>query len=373
MSKVFRILSIDGGGIRGIIPAVVLNELELLTGKHTFELFDLIAGTSTGGIIALGLTKPPDKYGKFSTAQHMINLYLTDGPKIFPTDRRALVRGIGTRFLIPLFDVLYAHDGIESVLAKEFGSIKISQSLTNVLITSYEIERLLPYAFSSYKAKEDPNCDFLMKDVARATSACPVFFRPFKLRGKNLSINAAISGTHKHQKIDVPYLAFADGGVYANNPTMCGLAEANEIITDMDEIDSFLIVSLGTGEASAKRLRGVPYSTVRDHGAAWINPSRNIPLVRFMLQGASDSVDRALSSMLKLVPDCENRIRYQRFQAELALGCDAIDDARKENLDRLEIAAHNLIADNRERLVMLADSLKELSDSQLTLKKPNVA
>jgi uncharacterized protein len=83
VSRPVRILSIDGGGIRGVIPATILARIELLTGKPICELFDLIAGTSTGGILTLGLTKPgADRTPSHSAAQ-MIALYEDEGGRIF--------------------------------------------------------------------------------------------------------------------------------------------------------------------------------------------------------------------------------------------------------------------------------------------------
>lgn len=360
MSRVFRVLSIDGGGIRGLIPLLVLKELERLAGRQIFELFDLIAGTSTGGIVALGLTKPQKVSD--SRVDHLIDLYLRQGSRIFPNLRRLFVRGWGARFIVPAFDVLYHHSGIESVLAEEFGEVKLSEALTNVIATSYEIEHLIPFIFSSHKALTQPGCDFLMRDVARATSACPVFFRPHLIAGKGLYLESRGS-SHKKEHIDVPHLAFADGGVFANNPTFCALAEANRLLEDCQGVNSFLIVSLGTGETPASERRGVAYETVKEHGGAWINPRRNIPLVRFMIQGATDSVDYALQCMLSLVPEAENRIRYQRYQAILEPGSDAIDNAGKTNLRRLQTAAARLIEKEKHNLIILADSLKELADA----------
>lgn len=83
MQKVWRILSIDGGGIRGIIPAIILASIEERTGKPISALFDLIAGTSTGGILALGLTKPNSSGEPEFSAQHLCTLYERDIPHIF--------------------------------------------------------------------------------------------------------------------------------------------------------------------------------------------------------------------------------------------------------------------------------------------------
>lgn len=84
MSKTIKILSIDGGGIRGIIPALILAEIEQRTGKPICQMFDLIAGTSTGGILALGLTRPDDTGQPAYRAEDLVRLYKTEGPVIFP-------------------------------------------------------------------------------------------------------------------------------------------------------------------------------------------------------------------------------------------------------------------------------------------------
>ena len=80
----YRVLALDGGGIRGLIPARVLEDLETRTGKRIAEMFDLIAGTSTGGILALGLSRPDDAKHPQFTAADMCNMYLHEGAKIFP-------------------------------------------------------------------------------------------------------------------------------------------------------------------------------------------------------------------------------------------------------------------------------------------------
>lgn len=80
------ILSIDGGGIKGIVPAMLLAEIEVITGKPICKLFDFIAGTSTGGILTLGLTKPSreDSAKPQFTAKEMVNLYRKEGRIIYP-------------------------------------------------------------------------------------------------------------------------------------------------------------------------------------------------------------------------------------------------------------------------------------------------
>ncbi|TMD99754.1 MAG: patatin, partial [Chloroflexi bacterium] len=103
-----RILSIDGGGIRGIIPATVLSEIERRTGRHVAELFDVIAGTSTGGILACGLTLPDSAGHPARTAAELVRMYVDEGPRIFPHEFLGRIRS--------LVDEKYPQKGIESVL-----------------------------------------------------------------------------------------------------------------------------------------------------------------------------------------------------------------------------------------------------------------
>ena len=108
-----RILAIDGGGIRGLIPAIVLADLERRTGRRTAELFDLIAGTSTGGILACGLTRTGEGGGPVFSAADLIGLYESEGPEIF---HRSLLRRIAS--VGGLTDERYDDRGLSAALAR---------------------------------------------------------------------------------------------------------------------------------------------------------------------------------------------------------------------------------------------------------------
>lgn len=131
MPDPIRILSIDGGGIRGIIPAMVLAELERRTSRPTCELFDLIAGTSTGGILTLALTKP-DAAGKPAySAARLIELYEREGDAIFsPSWHRWPIIG----FVFHLFEVRYSARSIGRILRQYFGETRLRDVITPVLI-----------------------------------------------------------------------------------------------------------------------------------------------------------------------------------------------------------------------------------------------
>jgi len=239
MTKVTNVLSLDGGGIRGIIPAMVLAEIENRTQKQISELFQLIGGTSTGGILALALTRP-DANGKAKFhAQDIVKLYENEGSQIFSRSVWHRIRSVGN-----LVEEKYPADGIENVLSKYFAESRLKDAITNVIVTSYEIERRIPWFFKSHKAKDIPGRDYLMTQVARATSAAPTYFEPAKI---TLPENG-------------DYVALVDGGVFANNPAMCSYVEAKTL----DKESDVLLVSLGTGELT----RRLPYDDVKGWGLA---------------------------------------------------------------------------------------------------------
>src|SRR5215208_1254371 len=163
MTPAFKVLAIDGGGIRGIIPAFVLAAIEELTQRQIYELFDLVAGTSTGGIIALGVTKPGagDKADK--TARDLIELYEQEGDSIFPS---SFLHGL---HLGAIRGSKYEAKGIDATLRKHFGDVRLKDALKPVLIPTYDIEKQRPIFFKSRKARARPDDDLPMREVARAT------------------------------------------------------------------------------------------------------------------------------------------------------------------------------------------------------------
>ena len=308
-----KVLSIDGGGIRGIIPAMVLAEIERRTEKLTAEVFDLVAGTSTRGILALGLTKPGQDGGPEYSAKKLIELYETEGGKIF--DRSVWHRlhsGWG------LAEEKYPSEGIEEVAKGYFKDVYLAEALTEVLVTAYEIERRGPWFFKRRHARDNnrEGDNFLMRDVARATSAAPTFFEPLQLTW----------GPHGKR-------AFIDGGVHSNNPAMCAYVGARK--THPEEND-FLVVSLGTGEPT----RNMPYEEFKDWGLAlWAQPILNV-----VFDGVSDTVDYQLQELLS-TEEGDAR-RYYRFQTVLDIGKDDMDDASRTNIAALKTKAKEIISKN---------------------------
>jgi len=325
MPKQFKILSIDGGGIRGIIPAMILTEIEKRTGKRIAELFNLIAGTSTGGILALGLTKPgPDNNPAYS-AEELVELYDDKGPHIFSRSVWHRIRAMGNAV-----EEKYPSDAIEKILDQYFGDAVLSQAIADVLVTSYEIEQRRPFFFKSHKAKKNPEeFDYLMRDAARATSAAPTYFEPNRI---------GISGPLER-------LALIDGGVYANNPAACALVEATSKFDSPPE--GVYMLSLGTGELT----RPIRYEDATGWGLIqWAQPLLNV-----VFDGVSDTVDYQLNLILNRAD--EEQKRYHRLQLKLDQGNDDMDDASKTNLWALKLLATDLIEKNNDRLEEICQAL----------------
>lgn len=308
-----KVLAIDGGGIRGIIPAMFLAELESMLKVPLSKVFDVIAGTSTGGLIALGLTRPDDKDHKkpFYKAADLVKLYSEEGEKIFSN---SLLHKITS--LDGILDEKYEATGIESVLKKYFKNTKLSQALTDVIVPSYETVTREPFFFKSRHAK-NPNkkeYDYKMWEVARATSAAPTYFEAFKL----------------HNAITKVDYSLVDGGVFANNPAMCAYVEAKTVFNT----DDVLVVSLGTGQMS----KAMEYDKIKKWGLiGWARPILDV-----VFDGVSDTVDYQLKWLLK-------EKKYFRFQTSLEiLGKDSIDDAHKANIDELILLSNKMIKEVKD-------------------------
>jgi len=323
MSNLVKILSIDGGGIRGIIPALVLAEIENRTQRPTAALFDLIAGTSTGGILTVGLTIPKTTKAPLYAAKQMVDMYEREGSSIFSRSVWHRLTACGN-----LTHEKYTCGGIERVLLEYFGASRLRDASTDVLIASYEIERSLPFFFRSSLAREHPDYDFPARDVARATSAAPTYFQPMKLP----------TGTNSDR------YTLIDGGVFANNPAACALVEAKT--THPDAAD-YLIVSLGTGELN----HGFSYDAAKNWGLAkWA-----VPILDVVFDGVSKTVDYQLRQLLPDLPG--QRQRYYRFQSTLDGRNHRLDNTSPANITALKALAYELVEKRSDDLNNICDEL----------------
>ncbi|WP_414578847.1 LamG-like jellyroll fold domain-containing protein [Anabaena sp. CCY 9402-a] len=342
----YKILSIDGGGIRGIIPAMILEEIETRTQKPIASLFDLIAGTSTGGIVALGLTKPQLNATKKPayTAKDLVNIFAEHGNVIFYEPLYAELLGEFDEILKPK----YTSEGRSDILTQYFGSTTIVEAITEILIPSYDIEQRVPVLFSSNINKENITSrklrkigeGFTMKEAAMATSAAPTYFAPYR-----------IPTSHNENG----FYTLVDGGVFANNPTGLAVIEsiigAKEAIKKGEEpwtLDNTLVVSLGTGSLT----KPYPYQEAKNWGLlGWARPMLNIVL---------DGVNQAISSQIEeLIPQSEDKSQqqYYRLQAYLDESLEAMDNAKFNNIRMLIQVAKQMIAERTEEIDELCNKL----------------
>src|SRR3954452_22157774 len=161
-----RVLSIDGGGIRGLIPAIVLAEIERRAGRRVWEMFDLIAGTSTGGILACALCAPDPL-----PAEKLVALYEEEGPAIF--DRSVWQR---IRSAEGLLDEKYDASALDRALERFLSDKRLAESKPDLLVPAYNLGDPGPYFFKTRKAREEGE-DFSLAQVARATAAAPTYFQ----------------------------------------------------------------------------------------------------------------------------------------------------------------------------------------------------
>ncbi len=295
-----RLLAIDGGGILGLIPALVLAEIEARAGRLAGQLFDLVAGTSTGGIIACAVAAG-------IPAKAVADLYRQRGRQIFSRSlSHRLLTGFG------LWGPQYGAAGIETALVDVFGDRRLSDCTVELLVPAYDIEARTATLFKSAEAATAPRRDFSLRDVCRATSAAPTYFPPARI--------TSLAGE---------VATLVDGGLFANNPAACALAQAAKA----GSLSGVAMVSLGTGAIERPYL----YDLARRWGlAAWVRP-----LLDCMFDGQSDTAAHQCEALLG--------DRFVRLQPSLPRDL-AMDDASETALATLEAVARGLIADQEALL-----------------------
>lgn len=344
--KKIRILSIDGGGIRGIIPGVILTYIEdrlrALEGDHVrlSDYFDLVAGTSTGGILTCAYLIPardengnPTDRPKF-TAEEAVNLYLKRGGKIFSISVWQTIKSKGG-----LADEKYNAAELEKALDDYFGNTKLSELLKPCLITAYDIKTRRAHFFNQIDAKQKNTHNFLIKEIARATSAAPTYFE-----------TALVTSDYG---IAYPLI---DGGVFANNPAMCAYAEARGIAfsdicddplhPDRPHAAEMMIVSIGTGSVK----KPYPYEKAKDWGMIeWIKP-----IIDIMMSGNAETVSYQLRKIWETTDTPDDFIRLEPGLDEAS---SDMDDASPQNLKALHQAGKLFVEGNQVLLNKVVEKL----------------
>jgi patatin-like phospholipase/acyl hydrolase len=345
MKPQLRILSIDGGGIRGIISCTILEFIESQLGDSLASHFDLIVGTSTGGIITMGLARGGN--AKPYSAKELLDLYKKSGHRIFHARNRDFLSRIMSfsKTTAELTQKAYDESGIEELFNTYFGDSMLRDAATNVLVTTFDVARGKPFYFSSRLAREDQADNFAMKEVARSTSAAPTYFGPSML-----------------DSIRDGKLIFVDGGVFANNPSILAYAEAKEIWRRRKDIKGFeakvtpdnndlpfFMLSIGTG-FTVSEIDTTDIGNWRTSG--WIKPL----LTNIFMRSVAESTDYSMRHLLP--PYTTGGTRYERVDVAIPLENSEMDDASAKNIEALCKLGERAVRANETRLLEICQKLQ---------------
>ncbi len=332
-NKPFKILSIDGGGIRGVFPAAFLTNLEVelkAKGKENWQIyqnFDLICGTSTGGIIAIALALG-------IPAQEIYDLYYNNAASIFGNKRG---------FLGQLFYAAHKRDALENLIRKIFKNVNngkdpvLKDCKTNICVPVFDLLEGKPSVLKNdYHPRFTRDYHIPAFKAALATAAAPVFFTPYSSEYKDLN------GVVK------PFNNKVDGGVFANNPTLTGIVEAQ--VAFYQDIENLRVLSLGTGyqkfsDGSNRSKWGIAY---------WINHKRK-RIIDLFMQAQSQQVEHLIQLMQNGI-DKEKYEKpvfvYRRINTELddTLNCE-MDETNKDKLKALAQKANYQFHENATTII----------------------
>ncbi|KAJ6752743.1 PATATIN [Salix koriyanagi] len=334
------VLSIDGGGIRGIIPGTILafleSELQKLDGADArlADYFDVISGTSTGGLVTAMLAAPNKQNRPLFFAKDINDFYLENCPKIFPQDSSpfASARKLVNTLRGPKYDGKFLH----SIVKEKLEDTRLNQTLTNIVIPTFDIKRLQPTIFSTYNLKNNPSTDALLSDICIGTSAAPTYLPAHYFETKDPSGK-------------VRDFNLIDGGVAANNPTLVAISEVSKAINQEGpdsvrmnpmEFGRFLVLSLGTGTAKSEEKYDAE-EAAKWGLLGWLTSDESTPLVDVFTQASADMVDFHISTVFQAL-NCEEN--YLRIQDDTLTGTlSSVDVATKENLENLVKVGEELL------------------------------
>jgi len=288
----YRILSIDGGGLRGLIAARMLQRLNQIPEiSGWLDSADLIAGTSTGGILALGIAA-----GK--SLEEICGLYTNKGPDIFDDSIWDDIKDFGK-----LIGAEYSNKTLKKELKSFFNKTRLSDLRCKVAIPAFDLDNEAPSAaertwkpkiFHNYSGDDSDGNQFV-KDIALYTSSAPTYF-------------PSADG-------------FIDGGVFANNPSMVALAQAlssRNIPSERADIKDVVLLSVGTG---------VNPSYIKQKNVDWGYAQWTKPLINILMEGVMGISDYQAKQLLG---KCYHRLQVI-FEQDETIPMDSA-----ENISRMD-------------------------------------
>ncbi|CAF3024201.1 unnamed protein product [Rotaria sp. Silwood2] len=321
-SSDFNVLTIDGGGVRGIMPAVWLAELERLTKRSTASLFNMMAGVSTGAILAAGLCTPghDNVQEPRYAASDIVKLYVADSNQVFQRTKSWLPNSWRQLWQ----DVKYTDSGRTDLFARYFENMRVSSVLTELVIPAVKSDGRETYLFNRHDCRASTQHNYFLREVLMCTTAAPTYFKPYVLDESH----------------------YVDGGVQMNNPV---IAAYNECIRYGVAHENIFILSLGTGDYVPDPL----HPGAERHLLFYVTHHKEI--LNMILDGPQYNVDVHMMSLM-------GKEKYQRWQVWFDKPIE-LDDIEPPSIELLFENARAYFEemdayDNDKRLGLLLDRLR---------------
>lgn len=299
-----NILSLDAGGIRGVMTLEVLKGVEKcleMSGKGSIrDYFDMVVGTSTGGIISAMLLHPEKRY----TASEISDFYFKEADRIFYKDL-----WYNLRSMWGLLSPRYKTSSFEKVVYKMFGDTEVKSLTKPCVINSFDIKGMKPLIFKSHKAKDSGKHNFMLRDAVLSTAAAPTYFKARRV----------VSDDHTR------YIAI-DGGVYSTNPSMIAYTEAKKVFKTTD----IRILSIGTGFKDR-----LDEDDIYDKGLlGW-----TVPISSIMMDSGKETASYEADAIM----NDSYTTRYLRIDGELPSDIDPrMDLTDRDNMQKLKKFGYEL-------------------------------
>ena len=334
--KKYRILAIDGGGVRGLIPIQCLKSIEERLRKkvgnlnaNIMDYFDLVSGVSVGSILMSLLIAPEiagSKKAKYTVEEAHKILY-EQIPYVFHASTFSRIKSmLGIKQ-----DTVTKH--LENVLHHHLGDMYLSEAIRPFVTVSYDVMRRHTKIFSSIEAQHKEWLDFYLRDVCRAGSAAPTYFEPANITSRT----------------GVRYPCI-DGGITANNPSLFALVYGRGLF--QAETAQILLLSLGCG----KDEKPYYYEKAKDFGKiSWIRP-----LLDFIFSSSSETIEYFAQLAFEMREAPENLLRLSPSLKELPPGMSTdLSDASPKNMEGMIELGQELVEKNIKEIDNFLDLIIE--------------
>lgn len=315
----------------------------------------MVAGTSTGGLVTAMLTAPNEKNRPLYSAKEIKDFYLEHCPKIFPHEQRSIfaiaASLVNDALLGPKYDGKYLH----KLLKEKLGGLKLNQTLTNVVMPTFDIRLLQPTIFSSYGVKNHPSLNAPLSDVCIGTSAAPTYFPTHYFETKDSDGS-------------VRQFNLTDGGVAANNPALVAI---NQVLTEVKrgntdffpmkptQYEKFIVLSLGTGTPKLE-MKYDAKAAAKWGLMGWLLNGGSTPIIDVFSHASADMVDFHLSTIFQTLQSEGN---YLRIQDDSLMGdLSSVDISTKENLEGLVKVGEKLLKKPVSRVNLQTGSYEPLNN-----------